>query len=108
METATKHYVEYCDGEYVIAGSRVQLESLVYGFQQGRSPESLKQSFPTLTLAEIYGALAFYLDHQSEIDAYLVRREEEYTTRYQAARARDPEFYQRLEAICGETELVPQ
>lgn len=108
METATKQYVEYRDGEYLITGSRVLLDSLVYDFREGRSSESLRQAFPTLTLAEVFGALAFYLDHQAEIDAYLTRREEEYTTRYQAARAQDPEFYQRLEAICQKTELVQQ
>lgn len=108
METTIKNYVEYQDGEYVVAGSRVLLDSIVYGFQEGKSPESILQSFPALTLAQVYGALTFYLDHQTEIEAYLTERKKRYTAGYQAARAKDPAFYQRLEAICRKAELVHQ
>ncbi len=106
MEIATKQYVEFLDGEYIVSGSRVLLDSIVYGFQDGRSPESILQSFPSLTLAQVYGALTFYLDHQAEIEAYLAQRQKEYSARYQTARAHDPAFYQRLEAICRKAELV--
>ncbi len=108
METATKQYVEFLDGEYTVTGSRILLDSIVYSFQEGRSPESILQSFPSLTLAQIYGALTFYLDHQVEIEAYLTQRQKEYSARYQAARVHDPAFYQRLEAICRKAELVQQ
>jgi len=40
-------------------------------FLDGRSLESVQQSFPSLKLAEIYGAVAFYLDNQAEINSYL-------------------------------------
>lgn len=103
-----KQYVEFIDGEYTVTGSRVLLDSIVYGFQDGRSPESILQSFPSLTLAQVYGALTFYLDHQAEIEAYLTQRQKEYSVRYQAARAYDPAFYQRLEAICRKAELIQQ
>jgi uncharacterized protein (DUF433 family) len=44
---------------------------VVYAFLEGLSPESIADSFDTLTLEEVYGALAFYLGHRDEIDAYL-------------------------------------
>ena len=73
----TKDYVEQRDGGYWIADTRVSLDSIVYGFCRGASPESIQRSFPTLTLEQVYGAITFYLAHESEIDGYLERGEEE-------------------------------
>ena len=67
----TKEYVEKREGAYRISGTRVSLDSVVYAFLRGAAPESIAQSFPALTLEEVYGAIAFYLAHQTEIDAYL-------------------------------------
>lgn len=48
---------------------------MVYAFQKGVSPEGIVQSFPLLTLEQIYGAIAFYLTNRVEIDAYLAAEE---------------------------------
>jgi len=53
------------------AHTRVSLDSLVYLFREGLSAESMVESFPTLTLEQVHGALAFYLAHQTEIDTYM-------------------------------------
>ena len=37
----------------------------------------MQDSFPCLSLCSIYGAIAFYLEHQVAIEAYLRRREQE-------------------------------
>ena len=66
-----KEYVEKREGAYRISGTRVSLDSVVYAFLRGASPESIAQSFPALTLEEVYGATAFYRGHQGEIEAYL-------------------------------------
>jgi len=34
----------------------------------GQSPETIAQSFPLLTLEQVYGSIAFYLGHRDEID----------------------------------------
>ena len=64
-------YVEQREENYFVRGSRVSLDSLVYGFRDGESPETIRDNFPTLSLAQVYGAIAFYLSHQAEIDAHL-------------------------------------
>ena len=64
-------YIERRDDHYFVRGSRVSLDSVVYGFLDGESPETIRENFPTLSLERIYGAIAFYLGHQAEIDAYL-------------------------------------
>jgi uncharacterized protein (DUF433 family) len=91
-----KDYIEKDDGDYRIAGTRVSLDSVVYAFREGQSPESIVQSFPALRLEQVYGAITFYLAHRSEIDAYLDQARQDYEAARQAERAADPEFYERL------------
>jgi uncharacterized protein (DUF433 family) len=64
-------YVEQRNGGYYVAGTRVSLDSLVYCFNEGQSPEAIQENFPSLKRAQIYGAIAFYLDRQAAIDEYL-------------------------------------
>lgn len=55
-----------------VAGTRVSLDSVVCAFRQGDSPERILARYPALDKAsKVYGAIAFYLDHQAEIDAYV-------------------------------------
>ena len=93
----TKDYVEKRDGAYRISGTRVSLDSIVYAFWRGASPESITQSFPVLTLEEVYGAITFYLAHQTEIDAYLQEGEGEFEALRQQARQANPLLYRKLE-----------
>lgn len=93
-----KSYIEVCRGAYRIAGTRISLDSVVWAYRRGDSPEQIQESFPLLTLEQIYGALAFYLAHQAEIDAYLEAGEAEYEAARQRERQADPEFYKKLAA----------
>jgi uncharacterized protein (DUF433 family) len=93
----TKEYVEKREGAYQISGTRVSLDSVVYAFLRGAAPESIAQSFPALTLEEVYGAIAFYLGHQTEIDAYLQEGEREFEALRQQARQSNSLLYRRLE-----------
>jgi uncharacterized protein (DUF433 family) len=97
MESAAKQYVELSQGDYFVTGSRVLLEALVYEFLDGRSPESIQQSFPTLKLAQVYGAITFYLDHQAEVNTYLQRRNADYEARRQEYISQQPDFQRRLQ-----------
>jgi len=93
-------YVERRDGGYWLSGTRVSLDSIVYAFRRGASPETIKSSFPVLTLEQVYGAITFYLSKQSEIDEYLRNDEESYEAVRQAnhdqLRIEKPELYERL------------
>lgn len=93
---AAKSYVEQRDGGYWVTGTRVSLDSLVYGFREGHTAESLAQSFPLLTLEQVYGAIAYYLANQEVIDAYLQQQEKDFVELQKELRQRDPMFYQKL------------
>ena len=70
-----KDYVKNIEGVFRIGDSRVSLDSLVYLFREGMSAESMVESYPSLSLEEVHGALAFYLSHQREVDVYLAEGE---------------------------------
>jgi len=93
----SKEYVEQRDSGYWIKGSRVSLDSIVFAFLRGASPESIAHSFPLISLEEVYGAIAFYLAHQAEIDAYLQQQEAEFEALRQASRQANPLLYRKLE-----------
>lgn len=91
-------HVEQRDGGYWVAGTRVSLDSVVYAFHEGQSPEMIRQSFPALRLEQVDGAIAYYLGHRAEIDAYVVQARQAYEAARRAERAADPRFYKRLAA----------
>jgi uncharacterized protein (DUF433 family) len=74
-----KQYVEKRDEAYWIAGTRVSLDSVALAFLDGLSPETIvAECFPVLTLEQVYGAIAYYLSHRSEIDSHLKQAEVEF------------------------------
>ena len=63
-------------GAIRVGSSRVLLEIVIRAFQDGASAESIVDSYSTLTLADVYGAIAYYLRHQDSVEAYLNQREQ--------------------------------
>lgn len=57
-----------------IAGTRVTLDTVVQAFLEGTTAEEIQQQYPSLTLADVYAVIAYYLHNRAEVDEYLVRR----------------------------------
>jgi uncharacterized protein (DUF433 family) len=91
-----KQYVEQRSGAYFIAGTRVSLDSVVYAFLRGESPEGIAESFPTLNLEQIFGALAFYMANREVVDRYLSEGEREFEAMRQQAQRDHPALYAKL------------
>jgi len=107
-----KIYVEQRDGGYWITGSRVSLDSIIAAFNRGAAPDTIRRSFPILSLEEVYGTITFYLAHQEEIDEYLRRSsaelENEAEARRQQLRSSKPELYERVVRSHEETKTPGQ
>jgi uncharacterized protein (DUF433 family) len=68
----TNEYVEVRNGGYYVAGTRIGLDVLVYDFRRGRSAEAIFEAYPSLgSLAKVYGAITFILEHPAEVEVYL-------------------------------------
>jgi len=65
------------DGTARVGASRVRLASVLHHYKQGATPEQIRESFPSVSLGDIYGAIAYYLHHRDEVDAYLADLEKE-------------------------------
>jgi uncharacterized protein (DUF433 family) len=82
----TNEYVEVRNGGYYLAGTRIGLDVLVYDFRDGRSAEAIFEAYPSIgSLAKVYGAITFILEHPQEIEAYLADQDrifEEFKTQH--------------------------
>lgn len=58
-----------------MGGTRVTLESLIYTFREGATPEGIVESFPSLDLSDVYVIIAFYLKHREAVDACIEENE---------------------------------
>jgi uncharacterized protein (DUF433 family) len=59
-----------------VGRSRVTLDTVIEAYQHGTRPEAIAEQFPAVTIAEVYGTIAYYLQHQVMLDAYLRERTE--------------------------------
>lgn len=91
-EAMSDGYILQHDGAYVVAGTRVSLDSIVYAFLSGQSAEAIAQAFPAMN-EQVSGAITYYLGHRDDVDRYLEGRREEFDIARQAARDVDPMFY---------------
>ena len=70
------------------------IEVVVDKLAHGSSAEEIHFQYPHLSLSQIYAALAYYHDHQQELDAEIDQRLEEVDK--QAAEQQDSPFRRRL------------
>jgi|SRR5471030_1289477 uncharacterized protein (DUF433 family) len=91
-------YIEERNGGLYVAGTGVSLDSVVIRFQQGASPDRIVQSFPTVKLSQVYGAIAYYLENEKTISEYVAEGERELERSAVPLSQTNPDLYARLEA----------
>ena len=92
-----REYVQKHEQGYRITGTRVSLDSVVYAYLEGLRPESIADDFPALSLEEVYGAIAYYLGHREEVDAYLKQLDERFPALQERIRKAHPLLNQKLD-----------
>ena len=99
-------YVEKRNGGYYIQNTRVSLDSVVYRWLEGLSPETIAECFPALTLEQVYGAITYYLSNRADVDAYLKTADEEFENFRQRIRANYPGLSRRLDDLLHHAEVA--
>ncbi|NEP12202.1 MAG: DUF433 domain-containing protein [Symploca sp. SIO2C1] len=69
---------DVCGGRLRIDGTRITVHRIATLYKQGQTAESIVQSYPHLSYAQVYVALAYYHENQAEIDAELIEIDLEY------------------------------
>jgi uncharacterized protein (DUF433 family) len=95
-EAATIYIHRTVEGGWRVAGTRVSLDSVVHAYWQGRLPEAIAADFPTLSLEQVHGAIAFYLRHRAEIDQYLAEQDQRWQQFQQESASRHGLLLQRV------------
>lgn len=65
------------DGAVRIGNTRVTLDTVIGVFKQGTTAEEIVYRYPSLRLADVYATIAFYLNHQQEVETYLQQRQQQ-------------------------------
>ncbi len=60
-----------CGGRIRIDGTRITVHRIATLYKQGQSPEEITQTYPHLSLGQVYAALAYYHANRAEIEAEL-------------------------------------
>jgi uncharacterized protein (DUF433 family) len=97
-------YIEQRIGGYYVAGTRISLDSIVYAHNRGESPGQILGSYPLVgSLASVYGAIAFYLDHKVAIDRYLEERARGFEADTIPLSEANPALWEKLQRACANT-----
>jgi uncharacterized protein (DUF433 family) len=93
-----------------VKGTRVAIEILLEEFNQGRNPEDIQKSYPTVTREQVYATITYYLHNQPAVDAYLEQSREVAEGAYQEwARTHQPSaLEQRLRTLRESSRNNPQ
>jgi uncharacterized protein (DUF433 family) len=65
------------DGVIRIGKTRVTLDTVIAVFKQGTTAEEIAYRYPSLKLADVYATIAFYLNHQQEVEVYLQQKQQQ-------------------------------
>jgi uncharacterized protein (DUF433 family) len=69
--TADRPPIREVGGALRVGNSHVTLETVLWAFQQGSTPEGIAGEYPSLTLVDIYAVIAYYLRYREDVDRYL-------------------------------------
>jgi uncharacterized protein (DUF433 family) len=107
MHTTPHEYVTQTPQRgWRITGTRVSLDSLVHAYWSGRLPEAIVADFPSLTLEQVHGAIAFYLRHQTMIDPYLAQQDALWQQFQQESATRHGPLLQRIRQAASQPSPV--
>ena len=63
-------------GVFRVGESRVLLELVIRAVQRGETPESIVQSYDTLSLSDVYAVISYYLANPAPFEEHLHIRDE--------------------------------
>ncbi len=90
MADAPKQYVMTDEhGVMRVAGTRVMLDSVIAAWKLGSSAESIQDQYPSLSLEQVYGSIAYMLANPEEVAAY-IREQDEFWAKMKAQIDADP------------------
>ena len=63
-----RDHVERRETGFYVTGSRVPIDRIIREYRNGEDPETIRSHYPTLTLGQVNGAIAFYESYKEEVE----------------------------------------
>jgi uncharacterized protein (DUF433 family) len=63
------------DGVVRVGNTRIPIDTVIAAFKEGATAEEIASQYPSLSLADIYAVIGYYLQQQPEVEAYLNQRQ---------------------------------
>ena len=79
-----------------VKGTRVGIEAVMFAFKDGRTAEEIQMSYPTLTLEQVYGAIAYCLRNRDLVEHYIKQLREEEDAAVEKEQQNPPEVVLRI------------
>jgi uncharacterized protein (DUF433 family) len=94
-----REFVERRHGSFYLIGSRVPLAHVIYEYHNGETPETIQSDcYPTLSLDQVNGAIAFYLANKEEVENDIAERRREEDA-YSATHPTPPDIKEKFERM---------
>jgi uncharacterized protein (DUF433 family) len=90
--------IEPREAGFYITGSRVPLDRIISEYRNGEEPETIRSHYPTLSLEQVNGAIAFYQVHKEEVDRTMEERRRAEDAHI-AANLNPPDIKQKFERM---------
>jgi uncharacterized protein (DUF433 family) len=87
------------NGVWRVTGTRIPFERIIECHKAGYTPAQIVDAFDSLRLSDVHVLIAYYLDHEAEVEEYLReqdREAEEIRQRIEAAQPPRPGFWDEL------------
>jgi uncharacterized protein (DUF433 family) len=102
MITGDPHLEVLSSDDIRVKGTRVGIEHLLSAYLAGSLPEEIAVEYPTVTLEQVHGIIAWYLRNREDAMTYLNRRQRETRIRTAQPKSNAPEVVQRLRRLVEE------
>jgi uncharacterized protein (DUF433 family) len=79
------------DGVVRVGGTRVTLDTVVTAYIEGATAEEIVLRYDSLRLADVHAVISYYLEHRTEVEAYLEQRHQEAEELRRQVEARTPQ-----------------
>ena len=94
----------YCGGKPHILGHRIKVEHVATWHEKmGMTPAEIVAQYPTITLAQVHAALAYYYDHRDEIETD-IREGDEFVEKL---RAGQPSIFEKARQRNAQDDSLP-
>ena len=69
-----RDFIERRETGFYIVGSRVPIDRIIWEYHNGEDPEAIRAHYPTLSVEQVRGAIAFYYHHKEEVEQAMEER----------------------------------